>query len=574
VNDIHRPQRAERIIATARAILAVFVSLGVWLEPAAASRYIPGTHALLLGYMAYALALLALVWLRAPAGARFGVSTHVVDLAMFTIFVSAAEGPTGPLYVYFVFALMAGALRWGRRGVLWTVAPTLTAFIALGVYEHVFLRGPLLGVDRFVIRIGYLGIVALLLVYLTSYEERLHSELARLAAWPRAARAEAPLSEALPHAAELMGAPRALVTWEERETSIRHLAVFADGEVAIVCEAELEPLVAEPLAEADFLCGDLRTPLPIVVYTSHDGLRRLQVAPLAPELVCRFDIRKSVLGLQLRGALVKGRLLILDATVDVDALVLGGIIARQLSADLDQFYLQRSLQQAAVADERIRFARELHDGLLQALTGVGLQLRLLQRLVESDPDAVRERLADLQNLVAAEQRDLRYFVEQITSMPLAGADAGAGVTARLEELARRAERAWNLTVDLQVAPLARTLPEALAHALARLVQEALANSARHGGARRVRVTVGAHQGGIRCTVVDDGKGFPFRGRRDLAALSREQIGPVSLRERVAALGGELVIDSSELGARLEITLPLGPPSNDSIPIRSGTPEGA
>jgi signal transduction histidine kinase len=64
---------------------------------------------------------------------------------------------------------------------------------------------------------------------------------------------------------------------------------------------------------------------------------------------------------------------------------------------------------------------------------------------------------------------------------------------------------------------------------------------------------------VRIVVADDGCGFPFHGRYDLAALIAHELGPVSLRERVDSLHGDLVLTSRPSGSRLEVTLPLYPP---------------
>lgn len=61
---------------------------------------------------------------------------------------------------------------------------------------------------------------------------------------------------------------------------------------------------------------------------------------------------------------------------------------------------------------------------------------------------------------------------------------------------------------------------------------------------------------VRITVTDDGQGFPFHGRYDQEELSEMKRGPVTLRERISALRGTLLIDSQETGVRLDIVLPL------------------
>ena len=100
------------------------------------------------------------------------------------------------------------------------------------------------------------------------------------------------------------------------------------------------------------------------------------------------------------------------------------------------------------------------------------------------------------------------------------------------------------------------ISDQLAYEIYRIVQEALVNAARHAHASAARVEVDAGGDEVRIDITDDGRGFAFRGRHDLAELQAMGVGPVSLRERVAAQGGSLVVDSSDGGSRLSIRLPL------------------
>jgi signal transduction histidine kinase len=72
----------------------------------------------------------------------------------------------------------------------------------------------------------------------------------------------------------------------------------------------------------------------------------------------------------------------------------------------------------------------------------------------------------------------------------------------------------------------------------------------------VRVDLSVDNTRVRIIVADDGRGFPFHGQYDLAALTTMNLGPTTLKERIMALGGYLVIDSTEAGACLHISLPL------------------
>jgi signal transduction histidine kinase len=72
----------------------------------------------------------------------------------------------------------------------------------------------------------------------------------------------------------------------------------------------------------------------------------------------------------------------------------------------------------------------------------------------------------------------------------------------------------------------------------------------------VTVDVSAKDSHLRIAVSDDGHGFPFLGRYDHDALERANLGPVSLRNRVASLGGTLTVDSTPAGSCVEVTLPM------------------
>jgi signal transduction histidine kinase len=92
--------------------------------------------------------------------------------------------------------------------------------------------------------------------------------------------------------------------------------------------------------------------------------------------------------------------------------------------------------------------------------------------------------------------------------------------------------------------------------LARIVQEALVNVRKHSQAAHVVVRFASHDGRWKLVVDDDGRGFPFAGRFDLAQLDADRRGPLVIKERVRTLGGEITIESTPgRGSRLEITLP-------------------
>lgn len=400
-----------------------------------------------------------------------------------------------------------------------------------------------------------------------SRDERLIAGLRLLAAWPRLPLKDADAFPAhlVDQATAVLRVPRALLVWEEVDEPWLHLAHRSDRGLERAREAPLAtPLVPAPLARASFLSdGRGETRYRCAPGDRGDGGDRREErwsgAPVDEGLARRFAIG-AVASWPVRGELVEGRLFALDigggANLEGDLLVLGEIVALRLAAELDQYYLTRQVHTAAVTEERVRLACDLHDGMLQSLTGAALQLQALARLMAEDPAAAREQLAEIQRLIASDQRDLRFFIEELKPVPRALAGQ-ADLRSRLEELSARLERLWGLRVDVHLEGIESRVSDALTRQLYRLLREALFNVARHAGASSVRIDVRRQAQGLSITVTDDGRGFPFHGRYEHEELARRKLGPVSLKERISALGGSLAIDSCPGLTRLEVNLPHG-----------------
>jgi signal transduction histidine kinase len=553
--------RAEGLIATGRAVLAAFSLVAIWLDrETLATTQAEMTYVLLLGYWVYALAVAWVVWFASVPSARLGLVTHVVDLLVFSVLTYLAKGPTSPLFTYFMFSIVAATLRWQWRGALWTAAAALLTLNGIGVFATAVLQDPEFELNRFVMRSVSLAVMAALLVYLGVYQERWRREMSDLAAWPPVLHSERelPHPEMLASAARILGAPRVLVAWEERDEPSLHLASWSGGEVGSWREAPetFHPVVAEPLAGRSFLSANVRTPVPVVQCRAPDELRAWRGTPIHLGLRSRFAMT-TVLCLPLHGERVEGHLFALDKSpMTWDDLLLGEVVAHQVASWMDQALLSQRLRQAAATEERMRLSRDLHDGVLQSLTGTALQLETVQYLWDTEPRAARDRLATIQRLIADQQRDLRLFIRHSKLAPVPAA-RDAGLNAGLRRFVQRLEGIWGLRVELQVEGLGHASSEALANDICLIVQEALINTARHAAATAVRVAVTGEHGEIRIVVTDNGHGFAFEGEYDDATLTSLHLGPVMLTERVRSLGGTLAIHSTTAGARLDIRLPCG-----------------
>ena len=557
------PSNAERLIAAARLVLVASSLLAIWLDPHEPAEYAGLTSRLLSGYFLYALVVAALVWSWPTTPALLPRITHAFDLVAFSIFMYFTHGPTSPFFVYLVFALMCATLRWQWRGTLWTAVAALVVLTGLGLYAAGVRHDPEFELDSFIIRSVYLAVAASLLSYLGLYIQRQRSEMTELAEWPQVVPQEQGtlIRDALERAAEVLRAPRVLLAWEETEEPGLQLASWDSGKVhwTRVPPDTFQPLVAEPLAGTSLLCLRLSSPAPMVFRKSSSGVTRWRGAALHPELQASFAI-DAALALPLRGETLHGHLLFLDKQgQSLDDMVLGELVAREVAARLDLFYLSRRLKETAAAEERVRLACDLHDGLLQSLTGMALQLQTVQRLLREDPLTAQERLRDIQTLVASEQRGLRLFVREMKSLWLIPPEPEGGLAARLEQLVQRIQREWGLRVELKMGEARVQLPGDLAQQIYLIVREALLNAARHAQASAVGVTLNAENEHVRILVHDNGRGFPFRGFYDHAKLTEMKLGPVALKGRIASLGGSLAINSTDAGARLDIRLPLARP---------------
>ena len=227
IMSLQSPQqsRIERLIAITRVVMAIAALLAIWLDPSQPARYAWVAYASLTCYVIYALALALLAWQAVASLRGLRLTTHVLDLAFFSLLIYLTEGPASHFFVYFVFSLVCATLRWRWHGTLWTAVAALTIFLGIGVYGATLACDPDFALHRVVIRAVYLAMAAALLGYLGAHKRRVDSNMTKLAAWPRGTFEDlsALAQNQLAHAADLLYAPRVLMFWEEPEEPWIHL---------------------------------------------------------------------------------------------------------------------------------------------------------------------------------------------------------------------------------------------------------------------------------------------------------------------------------------------------------------
>lgn len=550
--------RPERLIAAGRVVLAASSLFAVWLDTQEPVRFAPVAYSVLIAYVVYAATVAGILWRIGTVSRAWPVITHATDLVCFSLFIFFTEGPASPFTVYFVFALLSATLRWHARGTFWTAVVVIGAFLGFGAYFGMVLEDPAFDLRALIIRGVYLLVLAGLLGYVGTQDQRTLHEMWRLAAWPQTLPrdGESLTRDLLAYAAPVLNAPRVVLAWVEHDAHWRRIAVWDHGTWTYERESPDTDLVDERLRRHAFIHGASPIRGTQVQETGSPRLVAWVGAPLDPDFAARFAAG-AVLSVPVHGESFEGRLFAVDKPDStLDDLVLTEVVAGLLAARLDAFYLTEQLRQAAATEERIRLARDLHDGVLQSFTGIALRLEVIRRTMDADPAAAAAALEGVQRVLASEQRDLRFFIQELT--PAASAAEGAPLDVRLRELAQRMEREWDLRVDLSLEVQDVRLPASLGRDIYHIIREALVNAARHGSASQAEVTIEASgPDAVSVSIADNGRGFPFSGRYSADELASLNVGPKSLRERVRAIDGSLTLESTSEGAELNVVLPIG-----------------
>jgi len=545
----------ERVIAGGRVALAAASLFGVWWDPAEPARAVAMTYALSGVYLAYALTLLGLVWER-PRGTRLPLVTHVGDIVFVAVLQYLTLGPSSPFFLYFVFSIFCAALRWNWKGILLTAGATLASYLLMTAWITRMLDPSQFEGDRFIIRCVYLVVVAAILAYLNHHHQRLRVDLERLARWPQLKPLALPeaLAEVLSHAATIVDAAHVVVIWETGEEPYTLLARWPPRGT-LISKHPPDTLrfclddESSDFEESAFVAAGPSSASTLLVPNERGSFAAARTS-LHP------DVRNLLEGdglasASFRAEHVTGRAFFTGLASPISEIVpLAVVVAREIGLSLNQLYAAEQLKELAAKEERIRVARDLHDGILQSLTGIRLELRAAAGGL-GDAPTVRDRLGAIERALAIEQRELRIFISGLGPDRSSFGDAGS-LARNLEAMRKRIALEWNMPVTIRCT--ADVLPAEIENAVPFMVHEAVVNALKHGHPSRVAVTVESNNGTLRIVVADDGRGFQFRGRQDQQSLTQHQWGPKSLLDRVAALGGEVHIESSDSGSSVEMIL--------------------
>ena len=576
--DPGETRRIERWLATARVFLAVSTLVAIRMDPTELGNSW-AAYGLFVFYLANASLILMLLRRRQQSTAGFRLLVHAGDVVWPALISIFAEGPRAPFYLFFFFVLAAAAYRWG----LWETLATAAAEVALLWIEgfvliHRWIKpvGPpgLLGLpvnlrefepERLFMLSVYLLVMGLLLGYLAEQQKHLRAEKAVLTGTLSRVRVEAGLTgtiEQIFHEAMSMyGASRVVVASQEAHSQRVFVGELeqASGRVA----SEFHWLDSGPRDAKTYLddfAGD-------VCYAAIDGDRwktlaldegghQLAVENLAPisqlRQVQAFESLVTVAFLF--GSEWRGRVFLFNPSwrgEKQEELRFLLDLVRQVGPAVYNVYLLHRLRRRAGAAERARFARELHDGAVQSLIAVEMQVDVLRRQSDAGKP-IGSELGRIQGLLREEVLKLRELMQQMKAIDVDAQRLLGVLNDTVERFQRETGISARFVTDLE----ALDMPQRVCREILHIVQEGLVNVRKHSGARHALVRLGANPEKWSLTLEDDGKGFSFGGRFNQDQLEEAGRGPMIIKERVRLIAGQLTVESNPgQGTRLEISVP-------------------
>jgi signal transduction histidine kinase len=299
-----------------------------------------------------------------------------------------------------------------------------------------------------------------------------------------------------------------------------------------------------------------RTPLELGLYEDPEDANRVNRLVAASggsvrNVECRVRSRN--------GSMLATSVSIAEFTVNDQALrvVVGADLTPLRAAEARLSDVSRKMLDAQEL-ERLRIGRELHDNVGQRLALLNMGLVQTQGDVDKLMQAVAGNLTDLSKQAASISKDVRTISHDLYSPQLRLLDLAEA----LKGLCLQLQRHLAIEIAFSSHNVPRPVAADVSLCLFRVLQEGLINAAKHSDTRRIDVELRGSLRAIHLTIRDFGIGFSI-------GTASEGLGLVSMRERVAMVGGTLVIASTlRAGTEIKVRIPIGasPPEGDRDPL--------
>jgi len=565
-------RRVEGVSAVSRLVLC---ALGVAMVRAGVVT-VPGpAYAVLLAYLAVSVAVALALLFEARGPAVVAMLVHLADV-LFAVTLASLDGQGTELFqLFLIFPLLSASYRWGLPEALAT-AVVMAVLLAIGPALvssavgdatlpafRVFTRGALVG------RGTLLLVLALVLAVPLDAEQQRRREARCVSDMLLEARSEHRLSQTLQRvltrAVKYFGGAGAALVLCDRRTGrifVRWATSKNDPEGGPGSDGEVprereNDLLFEMRGAAAFGTRSHfgRPRLTLVEFDAHGvgvGSETLFLSEAFRQMFTAFE-RVIIVRSELERRWMV-RLFVFDPRLPAGRATLARTALRmtsQVGPVLYDHYLVRRLRSRAIAAERARIARELHDGQIQSLLAVDMELAVVRRRAAESPLAAD--LGRFHEIVKSEIISLRELLENVR----AGTGDAETLEHSLSELVRRFGIYTGTVAQFVSNGTAAGIGAQERRDLIQIVVEALANVRKHSAAKRVTVRTKVASGRFRLTIEDSGRGFPFSGVRTAAQLRETGEGPRTILERVQHLSGDLRVKSTPgTGCIVEVSVPM------------------
>jgi signal transduction histidine kinase len=514
-------------------------------------------------YLGIALGLLLMRYVPAVADWR---APLVADLAALAVFLLLSRS-TAAFWFLYLFVALAVGIRWGMErailiGGVVTLAVLLRAALQGGFGWVEVLSWIALVVGTFTGGVG--------LSFLGDWQRRHAAEHEFLSRLTQTLRVEQGVTESLrlllTELARGFDCDRAIFAF--RDAEMERIFVWSVSGVWSVRGNQDEHISPEnlPPTRSDALLLDC--PEASICWNQMEGAgagfgwdrrdgRALATLPRMPNVAREeFGLRSMLAVTCDFGGQPVGRIILGNARRRLLAQDLGALdrAVRHLGTPLENLFLLRRLRTRAIEGERSRISRDIHDGILQTLLSVDIQLDVLRRKTAQAPDQAVAALVTLQQTVRNETEELRRMVTDMRPLGVQSAD----LVDLMRGFAERFRNESGPALDLLIDAAALQVPDRMCRELFQIYREALHNVKKHARATHVVVKLWQNESQVSLVIDDNGEGFSFAGRFTGDELDRLRLGPISIKERTRSVGGVLTVESTPgHGARLTVEIPLG-----------------